>query len=59
MLILQLTKLFFLLIFANSISSQEMAVYEDSLISLLEKVHFSKNKDSAMNLHKQPFLEMK
>ena len=51
MRILQLTKLFFLLSFANSISSQEMAIYEDSLISLLEKVHFSKNKDSAMKFN--------
>jgi len=32
----------------TNISSQEMSKFEDSLITLLEKVHFSKNVDSAM-----------
>ena len=35
----------------TNIYSQEMAKYEDSLITLLEKVHFSKNLDSAMKFN--------
>ncbi len=35
----------------TTVSCQDMALYEDSLISLLEKVHFSKNTDSAMKFN--------
>ncbi|MBM76868.1 MAG: hypothetical protein CL846_00145 [Crocinitomicaceae bacterium] len=34
-----------------NIFSQKMSIYEDSLINLLEKVHFSKNIDSAMKFN--------